>query len=883
MRNEHLRPEGRASIAGVAGACALLLAAACTGSATSPVGSVRQADLSDASVAPTNHEYAVFTSVAGDPRPGARAQTSLAYDPARGVSILYGGNDINGPLSDTWEFDGKWKPVNAGGSDAPGARGNAAMAFAAGRGVAVLFGGFRSPGALCETWEWNGVASTWRLASDPACTDGEGVTARRMSHAMADFGDDVALFGGLVSNNGVFTRSNALLRWDGSKWSLLCDAACQAASGGLPAPRSSAAFVHVHQGTRDVLWLFGGTTDAGVVNDTWQFDLATARWSELCTSPACRASAPSVRAASGAAFDAIRGRVVVHGGCTAGQSCTTALGDVYEYDPANDLWAKAPPSFDPAFPDPKSDFGATFDEKRGRVVEFGGYASSSYLDRTLEFYTRGATCAEGAGCDTRTCAKHNANDATGTCAETCSSSADSGPGNFCSGGFRCNAQCSLPCQTCTALPGVCTPITSGPDDDPGDAPGGHCSGVSTCVPSGSSASGNCLLVAGQKCDGDGACASGSCARFGSAVCADTACGDKPCRPATPAGTCTVFGAGHFVAECQGKACGTGGDCLATCSTDDDCDPDYYCDATLTHDCKRGQRYGGACKTSQECGKGVCFDGVCCDEACGGACQACGKDGHCTTLPEGSDPHPGHASCVGAGTGTCGGYCDGVAATCTYPDGKSCGGGACVESDWRSSSICVHGACVAGDEPTSCGAFSCSSGKCNTDCSSNDECRRGAVCDLSSGVGICNEQGTSCSPDGAGVKTESGAVISCDGYLCDSGACAFRPCSHDTDCAAGYGCTSDHRCAEQTVTRDAGGKNAGGSAGVPDGGETPAKARDGGRQSNDSDAGGASSTPSSCSVAVMGRRDASSLSLLGVALGVGLARRRRARRSALPSR
>ncbi|MEZ4327236.1 MAG: calcium-binding EGF-like domain-containing protein [Polyangiales bacterium] len=47
--------------------------------------------------------------------------------------------------------------------------------------------------------------------------------------------------------------------------------------------------------------------------------------------------------------------------------------------------------------------------------------------------------------------------------------------------------------------------------------------------------------------------------------------------------------------------------------------------------------GDACTTSEECGSGFCVDGVCCDSACGGTCQACSvavggsADGSCTGI------------------------------------------------------------------------------------------------------------------------------------------------------------------------------------------------------------------------------------------------------------
>jgi hypothetical protein len=59
----------------------------------------------------------------------------------------------------------------------PSLRYSHAMAYDAARGVTVLFGGAysNSSGANGETWEWNGTAWTWRAVSGPAPRDGHAV------------------------------------------------------------------------------------------------------------------------------------------------------------------------------------------------------------------------------------------------------------------------------------------------------------------------------------------------------------------------------------------------------------------------------------------------------------------------------------------------------------------------------------------------------------------------------------------------------------------------------------------------------------------------------------------------------------------------------------
>jgi len=84
------------------------------------------------------------------------------------------------------------------------------------------------------------------------------------------------------------------------------------------------------------------------------------------------------------------------------------------------------------------------------------------------------------------------------------------------------------------------------------------------------------------------------------------------------------------------------DCVAeTCVADDapagtscgqglECDGMGSCVAAL----------GGPCTDANECASGFCVDGVCCDAACDGTCEACnvtGTEGTCTPHDPGTDP------------------------------------------------------------------------------------------------------------------------------------------------------------------------------------------------------------------------------------------------------
>ncbi len=96
--------------------------------------------------------------------PPARENANLAYDSARGVTVLFGGDDDPAittatMFDDTWEYDGtSWTEVSP--SPAPTPRTFASMGYDPVRQRVVLFGGTDSAlSAKNDTWEYDG--STW--------------------------------------------------------------------------------------------------------------------------------------------------------------------------------------------------------------------------------------------------------------------------------------------------------------------------------------------------------------------------------------------------------------------------------------------------------------------------------------------------------------------------------------------------------------------------------------------------------------------------------------------------------------------------------------------------------------------------------------------------
>ena len=99
--------------------------------------------------------------------PSPRATASEAWDPATGQLILFGGGECSGVgggctvTNDTWSWTGTtWAPLTPSSSPPPLAE--ASLAYDPAAGQLVLFGGIDSNGdSLSSTWVWSG--SNWSL------------------------------------------------------------------------------------------------------------------------------------------------------------------------------------------------------------------------------------------------------------------------------------------------------------------------------------------------------------------------------------------------------------------------------------------------------------------------------------------------------------------------------------------------------------------------------------------------------------------------------------------------------------------------------------------------------------------------------------------------
>ncbi len=207
--------------------------------------------------------------------PPARVGASMTYDPAIGQLVLFGGTGANGQdLVDTWAYNGTtWAKESPATS--PPARSVASMAYDPAIGRLVLFGGTHETPSKSfvlfgDTWTYNGT--TWARQS-PTTNPG-----RRYGASMAydPATGRLVLFGG----QGVYAYQSF-----GDTWTYNGAAWAQQHPASSPPGRFGASMAY-DPPTRQLV-LFSGDTYAavGVLSDTWTWDGTT--WAQQApeTSP----------------------------------------------------------------------------------------------------------------------------------------------------------------------------------------------------------------------------------------------------------------------------------------------------------------------------------------------------------------------------------------------------------------------------------------------------------------------------------------------------------------------------------------------------------------------------------------------------------------------
>ena len=115
-----------------------------------------------------------------------------------------------------------------------------------------------------------------------------------------------------------------------------------------------------------------GFTDAGRFDDTWAFDLASNRWSNITPSGA----RPLKRCLHHAVYDPANSQMLLYGGCASGFG-PCPLGDLWSFDLNTNRWTERTPS---TRPPARQHFGISFDRIRSQLFLYGGNGGGTLND-----------------------------------------------------------------------------------------------------------------------------------------------------------------------------------------------------------------------------------------------------------------------------------------------------------------------------------------------------------------------------------------------------------------------------------------------------------------------------------------------------------------------
>lgn len=271
------------------------------------------------------------------PFPAARSGHGLAFDTARGVTVVFGGLPVREP---TWEFDGvNWRPRHT--AHAPAPRQYPAMAYDPVRERVVLFGGMVSgAGASDETWEYDG--RDWVLRATLGTPPPRAYTTMAFDARRGR----MVLFGG----------HDAVTPYLQDTWAY-ADGVWSEVTSPTSSPPPMSGIASAYDAASEEVVLFGGAqSDGGEVNQTWAFD--GLHWNERGTT-----NPPPPRSHAGLTYDVARQRLVMFGGVGGG----TALADLWELD--GTVWSKRVVA---GAPTARASPALSYDAARQQVVLFSG-------------------------------------------------------------------------------------------------------------------------------------------------------------------------------------------------------------------------------------------------------------------------------------------------------------------------------------------------------------------------------------------------------------------------------------------------------------------------------------------------------------------------------
>jgi hypothetical protein len=731
--------------------------------------------------------------------------------------VLFGGYDESYTMKDdTWEWNGTdWAQKSTTAS--PPARAYHAMVSL--ETTVILFGGEGDSGYLDDTWEWDGTNWTQKypITSPPM----------RYGHAMASLGSKVVLFGG-EGDSGYLDDT---WEWCGTNW-------FQKFTSLSPSARAYHAMTGL--GTNGAV-LFGGF-DGDFLVDTWNYSSPPqAQGAACCGDSNCLSGfcvdgfCCTTACGNGAADDCQACSVAA--GASADGTCTIISSD-HVCRTATDLCDADENCTGDDAVCPSDIVQSVGTPCRVAASDCDLAASCDGISKTcpanafkpVTTICRAATdlCDADENCtgDSATCPATDAVKTFGTqcraaasdcdLAASCDGSAKTCPANtFKPTTALCRAaggDCDV-AENCTGVDAACpTDIVQSSGTQCRVAASdcdlaASCDGLTkTCPANGyKSHTTLCRDVAGD-CDVAEYCTGSSATCPTNAFKADsTECRAASCHEgmsivaANCSGTTATCSQIQNIA-CDAYICGPTA-CLTSCALTIDCADNYFCEETA---CEAKRINGNECSRDEMCLSTHCKDGVCCNNACRGQCEACNEETHLgTCVAAVGVPRNGRDPCTNAGT-ACGGTCDGTNALgCAYPTSTTqCRAASCADGMATLAAGCDGaGACPA-TQTQLCSPYDCGEIACAGDCLIDSDCIATQFC---SG-GTCVPRYDLASLCASDTQCQSGHCadgrccdMSCDGQCeaCDEeshlGACVAvvgdprhgrTPCANDESVCTG---------------------------------------------------------------------------------------------------
>ncbi|HET7224997.1 MAG TPA: kelch repeat-containing protein [Candidatus Eisenbacteria bacterium] len=289
--------------------------------------------------------------------PPQRRSAGVVYDRRLDEIVVFGGYGTAPDLNDAWALPlagtSSWIPLFP--TTRPPGRHNLTAVYDPVRDRMVIFGGQNSTNDFNDAWELTlGDIPAW----NPLSPAGVPPVARFGHASIYDPLRDRMLICAGRDTTGIASLS-AILR--GDTWSL---SFADDAWSPVPAlARSGHGFAWDR--LRDRALVFGGNDGVNDLADVWAAPLAGGAWTPV----AAQGTPPSARQRAGVVYDALRDRLLVFGGTTAGGACNNELWQLALSE--TPTWSPLAPTGTP--PDPREGMSLLYDQARDRLVLFGGH------------------------------------------------------------------------------------------------------------------------------------------------------------------------------------------------------------------------------------------------------------------------------------------------------------------------------------------------------------------------------------------------------------------------------------------------------------------------------------------------------------------------------